>query len=158
MKVIKPPSSIASARGPKIFLAGSIEVGAASDWQVEIEKANVNKSVTFFNPRRDDWDNSLVQSIDNDGFYEQVQWELQALEQADLIVFYFDPNTKSPVTMMELGLHIEDKIVVCCPNGFWRKGNVDILCERYNVPTVKSLDQLIEFINYFCICYNAKKV
>jgi len=36
-------------------------------------------------------------------------------------------------------------MIVCCPEDFWRKGNVDIVCERYGVDQVDTLDELIEF-------------
>ena len=57
---------------------------------------------------------------------------------------YFDPETKSPITLLELGLYARSgKLVVCCPHGFWRRGNVDIVCDRYGVDQVKLLDTLI---------------
>jgi len=64
-----------------------------------------------------------------------------------MIVVYFDKDTKSPITMAELGLHAHDnKMVVLCPEGFWRKGNVDIICDKYNIEQVKTFDELIERI------------
>jgi hypothetical protein len=60
---------------------------------------------------------------------------------------YFDPNTKSPISLLELGLHAkEQKLVVLCPEGFWRKGNVDVVCEYYSINQVDTFDELIEFI------------
>lgn len=124
MKVITPPTSIASARGPKLFLAGSIEQGTADLWQDEIIHLLRTTPGTIFNPRRDNWDSSWEQNIKNDQFYEQVQWELMSIREADHVAFYFDPNTKSPITLMELGLCIGERmnITVCCPENFWRKG------------------------------------
>ena len=57
---------------------------------------------------------------------------------------WFDPKTKSPISLLELGLFADKyKLIVYCPEGFWRKGNVDIVCKRYNVTQVNSLDELI---------------
>jgi hypothetical protein len=126
-----------------IFLAGSIEMGKAEDWQqgiVEFVK-HQNDKLVILNPRRDNWDSSWKQDKDSFNFRSQVTWELGALEKADLVVFYFDPNTKSPVSLLELGL-FANKSLVCCPEGFWRKGNVDVVCERYNIQTVDSLRDL----------------
>ena len=39
-----------------IFLACSIEMGNAENWQERIIKSLNDESVIFFNPRRDDWD------------------------------------------------------------------------------------------------------
>ena len=129
-----------------IFLAGSIEMGTAENWQERIvrELEDINNFV-IYNPRRDDWDSSWVQSIDNPQFNEQVTWELQMMEKATFIPLYFSPETKAPITLLEFGLHASSgKLIVCCPEGFWRKGNVDIVCERHGVEQVDTLDQLIE--------------
>jgi len=119
-----------------VFLAGSIEMGVAEDWQTTLSKELVDiPKLTILNPRRPQWDNSWVQSLDNPIFKEQVDWELDGIEKADLVIFYFDPNTKSPITLLELGMvsqlvRLEKRIIVCCPNGFYRKGNVDIVVHR----------------------------
>ena len=144
---IKAPNSYSEIKLPKIFLAGSIEMGVAEKWQDKVTSALSHLDVCILNPRRDDWHSSWVQSIDNPQFYEQVTWELDGLIEADFTIFYFDPNTKSPITLMELGIVTGySNVIVCCPEGFWRKGNVDIVCDRFNIATVPTLDRLIEAI------------
>lgn len=146
MKVIKPPNAL-QVEGVSIFLAGSIEMGKAENWQQKVERLLADEIVTIFNPRRDDWDNSWIQSIDNPNFKEQVVWELGALDLADIIAMYFDPSTISPISLLELGLFADSgKLIVCCPEGFWRKGNVDIVCERYNIEQVPNLGDLVASI------------
>jgi hypothetical protein len=130
-----------------IFLAGSIELGQAEHWQKRVIDALSDKPIRFLNPRRDDWDSSWSQDIHNDEFVEQVIWELTSLEQSHLVIMYFDPKTKSPISLLELGLHAkEQKLIVLCPEGFWRKGNVDVVCEYYGINQVDTFDELIEFI------------
>ena len=142
MKVIKPPQLL--EEGVSLFLAGSIEMGTAVNWQAQIENALRHTDILIYNPRRDDWDSSWEQSKDNPHFRQQVEWELAALEKATLIAIYFDPATKSPISLLELGLFAHsNKLIVCCPDGFWRKGNVDIVCERYGIEQVETLTQLI---------------
>jgi hypothetical protein len=150
VNVVKPPNSIGTPEF-SVFLAGSIEMGKAVDWQTEIankceEKNDSDRVVTLFNPRRDDWDSSWEQTIENDNFREQVEWELDTLERANKVVVYIDPKTTSPITLMELGLHATSDMVVCCPEGFYRKGNVDIVCKKYDIPMVDDIDGLVEFI------------
>jgi hypothetical protein len=128
---------------PSIFLAGSIEMGKAEDWQVRIENELSDYEVTIFNPRRDDWDSSWEQKSTNPQFHYQVNWEMDRLEEADIIFLYLSPETKSPISLMELGMHKHDLIMVCCPEGFWRKGSVDIVCQRYGIPQYESLDEAI---------------
>lgn len=147
---IKAPHSYAAHQGKaSVFLGGSIEMGKAVDWQKQIAEALSSSDILILNPRRDNWDSSWEQSIDNPQFREQVEWELDALDAADVVVFYFDANTKSPITLMELGLHAAEnpeKVVVCCPEGFWRKGNVDIVCRRYGVAQVDTVEALAKAV------------
>jgi hypothetical protein len=32
---------------------------------------------------------------------------------------------------------------VCCPEGFWRRGNVEMVCRRLRIPLFETLDDLI---------------
>jgi hypothetical protein len=147
MEVIKPePKNVYySDESVKVFLAGSIEMGKAEDWQAVIPKIFKDRdNLTFFNPRRDDWDSSWEQKESNPQFSEQVNWEMNKLDECNLIFMYFSPETKSPISLLELGLYAESgKMIVCCPDGFWRKGNVDIVCSRYNVPVYNTLESAI---------------
>lgn len=125
-------------------------MGSATDWQKELEKfltsiASDENKITVYNPRRDDWDSSWTQSIDNDQFYNQVSWELDHIEKSDIVVVYFEEDSKSPITLLELGKTLEIgsiKVVVYCPEKFYRKGNVDIACYRKNVPVFETIDDL----------------
>ena len=140
-KVFKPPQAVRKPEGrPAAFLAGSIEMGEAEDWQAVISEALGDLEIVILNPRRDAWDASWAQSIDNPQFRGQVEWELDGMAQADVIAMYFAPATKAPITLLELGLHARSgKLVVCCPDGFWRKGNVDIVCARHGIEQVADL-------------------
>lgn len=144
MRIIKAPNRIIYDEddGYKIFLAGSIEMGKAENWQERLTKQL--KHCIILNPRRDDWDSTWEQKIDNPKFREQVEWELEAMDLADIIVMYFDPSTKSPISLLELGLYADTgKLIVLCPEGFWRKGNVDIVCRKYKIPMMVSEQDLI---------------
>ncbi|AXT56040.1 nucleoside 2-deoxyribosyltransferase domain-containing protein [Aquimarina sp. MMG015] len=144
MKIITAPTKIELDKNLSVFLAGSIEVGVAERWQDIVINELLEYDVTLLNPRRASWDASWKQTIDNPVFKEQVDWELEALEKAEMIIMYFDKNTKSPITLLELGLFARSgKLIVCCPDEFWRKGNVAIVCERYEVKQVDSLEELI---------------
>lgn len=131
-----------------IFLAGSIEMGTAENWQDRLVRELADeKHLVIYNPRRDDWDSTWEQTIDNEQFNEQVTWELNFLEKATIVPIYFSPGTKSPITLLELGLFADSgRLVVCCPDGFWRKGNVDIVCRNYNIEQVDTLEQLVSTV------------
>ena len=141
----KAPENIALRNKDRlsVFLAGSIEMGKAVNWQTEMTDFFHGLNFDVFNPRRDDWDSSWEQKYSNPQFFQQVTWELNALEKANLIIMYFDPNTKSPISLLELGLFASTgKLHVVCPDGFWRKGNIEIVCDRYGIPFYHSLDTL----------------
>ena len=140
MVEIKPPK-YGEIQGITVFLAGSIEMGVAEDWQTKVANRFEKHQVTLYNPRRDEWDSSWKQEQKESNFNEQVNWEMNNLEDCDIIFMYFDPGTKSPISLLELGLHADSgKMIVVCPDGFWRKGNVEIVCTRFNIPLFNSLD------------------
>ena len=145
MREVKAPSPPGLQR--RVFLAGSIEMGKAEQWQERIVatlSAAGSGDLVILNPRRDDWDDSWEQRADDPRFAEQVGWELDMLDAADVVVMYFAPGTKSPVSLLELGLCARSgKLKVCCPEGFWRRGNVEMVCRRHRVPLFETLDDLI---------------
>lgn len=138
-EVVEAPHSYLTGYKPVVFLAGSIEMGAAENWQEQVIEALADESCLILNPRRKDWDSSWVQHKSNPQFNQQVTWELQGLERASVVAMYLSPGTVSPISLLETGLHLGDRLVMCCPPGFARKGNIDITCARYGVPVLESL-------------------
>jgi hypothetical protein len=130
---------------PSVFLAGSIEMGKAELWQDKFAASLADLPITVLNPRREDWNKEWVQDIKFSKFREQVDWEMDFLETVDVIALYFQPGTMSPISLLELGLHASSgRVIVCCPEGYWRLGNVQVVCSRFNIPLVESMDELIK--------------
>jgi hypothetical protein len=143
VRVINSPAALERS----VFLAGSIEMGKAEDWQSHVELALSDLDVVVFNPRRAAWDSSWKQSIDNPHFREQVEWEMDALDRADVVAMWLDPKTLSPITLLEFGLHARGgRLVVGCPEGFWRRGNLEVVCARYNIKLVSDFESFIEMV------------
>lgn len=130
----------------KVFLAGTIDMGDSKDWQkemVEDMKTWAGDEITFVvaNPRRDEGFGDDPHELDY-----QIDWELNHLESADLIVMYLAGNSKSPISLMELGLFAKTGLLyVICEPEFYRYENVRKVCERYNVPLFNTTE---EFKNY----------
>lgn len=143
--IIKPTDECQILFGDtSVFLAGSIEMGAAEDWQKTLQDSLSDFDIVIYNPRRDEWDSSWEQRETNPQFNHQVNWEMDKLENANVIFMYFSPETKSPISLLELGLYANDeKMIVCCPDGFWRKGNVEIVCSRSGIPLFNDLNSAI---------------
>lgn len=141
-----------------IFLAGSIDNGKASLWAHDVQQAlNVFEYVTLFNPRRDNWNTSLVTRASNETFNQQVNWELDNLDGCDIPFFYFEAGSVSPITLQEIGFIIGSrrgdmtaltayvhKPVVVCPVKYWRRGNVEVMCARHEVQVYDELEEGIE--------------
>jgi hypothetical protein len=145
-------------------ITGSIENGKAEEWQAafkaELEKMRPKHNVGLFNPRRDNWDASWTNTPNNFKnkklvehnplLVEQIEWELDHLEKAQLIVMYLQPGTISPISLLELGLFAkevyrsEKQMIVFCPDGFHRKANVDVVCQYYDISMANSMDELIK--------------
>ncbi|KAF2266310.1 hypothetical protein CC78DRAFT_531708 [Lojkania enalia] len=139
-----PPQIPKYINAYSLFLAGSIEMGAAITWQRHMAQFLHHLPLTICNPRRGHWDPDSRPQPSDANFRTQVEWELEALSNASVICFFFDVNTKSPVTMMELGLWAHSgKVIVCCGEGFWKGGNVKLVCERYGIPCVNDFAELV---------------
>jgi len=145
LEQIKPPTPLPKKDGrPWVFLAGSIDMGQAEDWQTTVGAALASVDGVLLNPRRDNWDRSWRQRMDNPPFRNQVEWELDGLAGADVIAMHLAENSKAPISLLELGLFAASgKVIVSCPPGFWRRGNVEVVCSRFGVPLVDDLSDMI---------------
>lgn len=150
MRVIRPDTSDIQQlfyEDYMIFLGGSIENGKAVDWQSEITevlKRFANDKFVIANPRRENWNPDLEHDTrPGSTFHSQVMWEIEAQENAALIVYYFAPDTMAPITLLELGkFGPNSDVVVCCPKEFWRRGNVELFCRFYDIPMVETFEDL----------------
>lgn len=152
--IVKAPNPVKSDESTiTIFMAGSIDNGSAVDWYGDViklfEKTGIfdRVRIQFLNPRRDSWDASMEQAISNPEFSKQVKWELDGIRMSDVILFYFAPNSLSPVTMLECGVvtnpYYSGRVFVYCPEGFWRKGNIDFTCRYFGIPVYANLEDMV---------------
>lgn len=155
-KIYLPPDNIAFRNRFKksVFLAGSIGGNVeltkmCEDWQATLSEWLLIEDFNVFNPRRKDWDSSWIQTFTNPNFAQQVRWELNSLDKSDIIIMYLDPNTISPISLLELGLYAHTgKLLVVCPDGFFRKGNVEVVADLYDIPLFNTIGELTAS-NYF---------
>ena len=110
MIIIEAPAKPSINEKPiRIFLAGGIT--GVSDWQSELIskmrefeepllKAGKlsGERIVLFNPRRRNF------SVDDkSATNEQIAWEHKWLHSADIVSFWFAPETLNPITLYELG-------------------------------------------------------
>lgn len=117
-----------------IFLAGTIDQGNSHNWQNDFMNVFQDWDIDIYNPRRPHWNTTIDPTLVSNELENQVNWELDHLECSDLIVMRLLSSSLSPISLFEFGLFLGKRdIIVYCEEGFWRKGNVDIICDRYNI-------------------------
>ncbi|OJZ83804.1 hypothetical protein ASPFODRAFT_49242 [Aspergillus luchuensis CBS 106.47] len=116
--------------------------------QLQPHNTNTNTTpqtlhLTILDPFRPDWDSSWREDPSFPPFKEQVSWEMEQRERADIVLFHFDPASMAPISLLELGLCMREpgKVVVVCPRGYWKSGNVRLVCERFGVQVVEGLEE-----------------
>lgn len=155
MKVYKPPhtASEVSIGDYTIFLAGSIDMGSAENWQERMENDLSDfENLIVFNPRRDVWNAALPQDpTPGTEFHEQVTWELDHIESANLVVVYFSDGSASPITLLELGMlaRMDKEVIIYCTPKFHRYGNVKIVADRHDIRVCQSYDELLTYTRWF---------
>ena len=143
-KVEFPPHPAQSAGRPSVFLAGTTHrTKDDRDWREVATDALSHLPVTIFNPFRPDWDDSWRQDITFAPFKEQVEWELDHQERADVILLYFAPYTDAPISLLELGLAARSgKAIVGCHPEYKRRGNVEVVCRVYGIEFMDTVEDL----------------
>ncbi|KAI9042729.1 nucleoside 2-deoxyribosyltransferase domain-containing protein [Aspergillus affinis] len=142
-QVIYAPSNEAPRSVTSIFLAGTTtKIADTQDWREALSTSLSDLSVTIYNPFRPDWDGSWREDIDFAPYREQVEWELDRQEKADIVVIYFHPATHAPVSLLEFGLcaKVPGKAIAICPDGYWKRGNMQIVCKKYGVELLDNID------------------
>lgn len=134
-----------------VFLAGTIEMGTARMWQTMVHDGcnkayKGDKNITFCNPYKKDFNKNVKQTIYDKEFLHQVSWEWEMLNKSDMVIFNFEEDSKSPISLLELGAMaaLKKEIIICCPEKFWRYGNVEFIADHYSIDLVHDLDTLIQ--------------
>lgn len=116
---------------PFVFMAGGIT--NCPDWQAELKRILMNKDRglegVLLNPRRKNFP-----MADPTAAAEQIKWEFDGLNAADIILFWFSRGSDNPIVMFEYGTHLyryvyEDSlpaIVVGCDPFYSRAKDVVI--------------------------------
>jgi hypothetical protein len=100
--------------------------------------------VTILNPQRLNWSLEWKEDPSFKPCAEQAKWELDGLEAADVIAIYFAPRMPQAKTLMELGLWARSsKCVVGCSEGYPKKADVRVLCEKYGIEYVATVEELV---------------
>src|SRR5262249_11911770 len=80
-----------------VFLAGGIS--DCENWQRQVAEALQHVNVTLLNPRRE----AFPQGNEDEN-RQQIGWEHRYLKRADIVAFWFPPQTLCPIALFELGI------------------------------------------------------
>lgn len=146
---VHTPPSRSPVVAPSVILYGSIT--PTHPWQSHLTAALSDLPITIINPICTAWDKTWVEDTSDPRFVSQVEWEMDHGKIADVIVIYFVPDTQAPISLLELGMYAslygkEGKVVVCCPQGFWKRGNVSMVCGRFGVRCLETVEELEEVV------------
>ncbi|WP_055447706.1 nucleoside 2-deoxyribosyltransferase domain-containing protein [Lacinutrix mariniflava] len=123
------------------FLAGSMDFNESNSWRQKIMQ-EMKHLVHFLDATRiehNDFSDSQMK--------EHIEWELDALIISDKIILNFKEDSKSPISILELGMYVKSsKLVVVCPNKFYQRRYINVLCNKYNTPFFDSFDEAIEYL------------
>ena len=139
-----------------VFLAGSIEMGQARDWQNEMigDEAECSLSsldIAIYSPRRLKFAKLKGEDGFPEAFKEQLDWEHKHLEGSSIISMFFWggwPHEKeikrlAPVTMLELGEFCHSgRIIVGCEQTYPKRDNVEYVCKKHGITIVDTLEEL----------------
>jgi hypothetical protein len=96
MGVVVAPERPGPAPRLGVFLAGGIS--GVADWQQDAIGRLQAVWPVIYNPRRDDFPMG-----DESAGVEQIRWEYDHLERADVILFWFSFEAMQPIALYELG-------------------------------------------------------
>lgn len=127
--------------GNYVFLAGSIDNRYFGNWRKTIIE-EIGDSNIILDPTNTNHD-----KLSDEEMKLHIQWELDALSKADIILLNFLSDSKSPISLVELGLYVaSNKLIVICPKEFYKSKYVYTLCEKYNTPIFDTINKaLVKF-------------
>lgn len=117
-----------------IFIAGTIDMGNSPDWQKDVIEYLDCPEVQLANPRR------VIGPQNPEEIEFQILWELNQIKKADAVFMNFVPGSKSPITLLELGICLmkpELILVVVCPPTYSRYQNVKLTVEEFKRSNVR---------------------
>ena len=142
MIIITPETENQESKNKSVFFFVFFDDGNSLNWQDKtiIELINLGFDCDIYNPRREHWNpNTSKEEIEY-----QIKWEQDHLDKADMIAMVLLDDSKSPISLLELGLYAKSKkIVVFCTTNFYRWDNVRLTCDKYHIELIQDLNPLI---------------
>ncbi|TLD08582.1 uncharacterized protein PgNI_07160 [Pyricularia grisea] len=127
-----------------VYLAGSMPVTGTADWREALVGSLAHVPVTWVDPTRPEWDESWREDDDHGPFREHVKWEIEMKDRADLVIVHFGASSRPSDGLLELGILAGSRrrCKVVCESGYQKRGDVVMLCQRYQIDVFNTVDAL----------------
>uniref|UniRef100_L7J460 Uncharacterized protein n=1 Tax=Pyricularia oryzae (strain P131) TaxID=1143193 RepID=L7J460_PYRO1 len=127
-----------------VYLAGSTTGSGTADWREALVGSLAHLPVTWVDPSRPEWDESWREDYDHEPFREHVKWELDMKRRADLVVVHLAASSRPSDGLLELGemAGARRRCKVVCENGYQKRGDVVMLCQRHEIAVFGSVGEL----------------
>lgn len=145
--MITAPELLTASPTDGLFLAGGIS--GCPDWQAEIVSKLTSVPADIYNPRQ------AIYSATETVAKAQIEWEFNALNKAEAVMFWFPMETLCPITLFELGRFSHEKtktLFVGVHPEYQRKFDVEtqLHLARPDVVIMYSIDDLVgQLRNYY---------
>ena len=76
----------------------------------------------------------------------QIEWELAALRDSDMIFWWVPKDALAPISLLEFGLFVgarKPHLLAGVEPGFYRETNVRMTCDYFNTDCYSTLDGMI---------------
>ncbi|TYA78616.1 nucleoside 2-deoxyribosyltransferase domain-containing protein [Seonamhaeicola marinus] len=121
-----------------VFLAGSIDLNLDGNWREQVINL-IGDKVHFIDPTISGHD-----AMNDLQMESHINWELDMLDLADKVFLNFLEESKSPISLVELGMYTRtSKLIVVCPNAFYKSRYIKTLCKKYKIPLFTTLDAAV---------------
>lgn len=139
LQLVRAPDRPEFTGKKSVFLAGTTsKMGDEPDWRDGLARQLSRLPITIINPIPPNWID-WPEDITFKPFREQVEWELDMAEKADIVLIYYGPHTLAPISLLELGLCARTgKTIVCCHKEYKKRGNVQVVAKRYGIELLEN--------------------
>jgi len=130
---------------PAVFLAGGIS--DCENWQSQVVSGLQPVDAAVLNPRR-----ASFPASNTPAHQQQIEWEFRHLRRANLIAFWFPPQTLCPIALFELGVCCASQtpLIVGADPNYRRRFDLEVQLElhRPQVTVTRTLTDLIDEIQH----------
>jgi hypothetical protein len=131
----------------RVFVAGTSEESMGTEWRGQVVAGLEDLPIAIVKSRLAERGGAGEQRCWNPQFRSHVKRERAGLDDADVVLMYLGRGPACARLMLDLGSLVMERLgntlVVCCPEEFELRGDVEMMAERQEICLVESLDEMV---------------